>query len=104
MCVDQRPQPAGAAQGQQGIQQLQREAPNMRQNFPARFWLEASVAAVGTLLFVLTLITREWFELLTGIDPDGSSGSVEFTLAAGLLVIAVASAFAARRSYRRMTA
>lgn len=66
---------------------------------PTHFWLEAVVAAVGFLLFVLTLITREWFEALTGLDPDGGNGALEFALAGGLLIVAAASAFLARRTY-----
>jgi hypothetical protein len=76
----------------------------MRRDLPARFWFEAAAAVLGTVLFVLTLVTREWFELLTGIDPDGGSGTLEFALAFGLLIVAIASSFAARRSYRRAIA
>ena len=37
--------------------------------------LETGVAIAAGLLLVLTLITREWIELLTGWDPDGGSGA-----------------------------
>ena len=76
----------------------------MHRELPTRFWFEAVVAALGIALFVLTLITRERFEALTGIDPDGGSGALEFGLAAGVFAIAVISALAARRTYRRATA
>jgi len=66
---------------------------------PTRFWIEAVVAGIGALLFVLTLITREWIEILTGLDPDGGSGAVEFGLAIGLLAVAALSAWFARRTY-----
>jgi hypothetical protein len=68
-------------------------------HLPARFWFEAITAAVGLGLFVLTLFTREWFEALTGLDPDGGNGAMEIALALGLLAISAASAFAARRVY-----
>ena len=56
---------------------------------------------VGLALFVLTLITREWFELLTGLDPDGGSGALEWVLAFGLLAASALSAFAARHHYQQ---
>jgi hypothetical protein len=71
---------------------------------PARFWFESVIAAAGIALLVLTLFTREWFEALTGLDPDGGNGSLEILLAVGLLAISAASTFAARRVYRRVVA
>ena len=56
---------------------------------------------IGLTLFVVTLFTREWFELLTGLDPDGGSGALELGLAFALLAISAASMLAARRDYRR---
>ena len=50
---------------------------------------------------MLTLFTREWFEELTGLDPDGGSGALELALAFALLAIAAASIVAARRTYQR---
>jgi hypothetical protein len=76
----------------------------MKRNLPARFWFEAVTAAVGSILFVLTLITREWIEALTGWDPDGGNGSLELIIALALLAISAASILAARRDYRRSTA
>ncbi len=73
----------------------------MRRHLPTRFWFEATTAVLGLTLFVVTLFTREWFELLTGLDPDGGSGSLEFALALVPLATSAASMLAARRSYRR---
>jgi len=75
----------------------------MSRKLPARFWFEATTAVIGLSLFVLTLFTREWFELLTGLDPDGGSGALEFGLAFALLAISAASMFFARRDYKRAT-
>jgi hypothetical protein len=75
----------------------------MRRDLPRRFWGEAIVAAVGAVLFVLTLFTKEWIELLTGLDPDRGSGAVELALALGLLGVAACSAWLARRSYHTAT-
>jgi hypothetical protein len=73
----------------------------MSRNLPARFWFEAITAVIGLTLFIVTLFTREWFELLTGLDPDGGNGSLELGLALALLAVSATSAFAARRDYRR---
>lgn len=73
----------------------------MHRGLPARFWFEAVTAAIGLVLFVLTLITREWFELLTGLDPDGGSGALEWALALGLLAVSLVSGLAARYHFTR---
>ncbi len=73
----------------------------MSRNLPARFWFEAITAVIGFVLFIATLITREWFEFLTGLDPDGGNGALEATIAFTLLAISAASMFAARRNYQR---
>jgi hypothetical protein len=73
----------------------------MDRRLPTRFWFEAITAVIGLTLFVLTLFTREWFELLTGLDPDGGNGALEIALAFALLAISAASMLAARRDYRR---
>jgi hypothetical protein len=73
----------------------------MRRDLPARFWFEAITGVVGSILFVVTLFSREWFEELTGLDPDGGNGSLEIGLAVGLLALSVTSILAARRDFRR---
>ncbi len=73
----------------------------MHRNLPARFWFEAITAGIGLALFVLTLFTREWIEVLTGWDPDGGNGTLELGLAFALLAISAASMLAARRDYKR---
>ena len=39
--------------------------------------IESGVAILAAALFVLTLISREWIEFLTGWDPDGGSGALD---------------------------
>jgi len=73
----------------------------MTRKLPRRFWLEASLAGLGMVLLVLTMFTREWIELLTGLDPDGGNGAAEFAIVLALLAIAAVSAYFARRDYTR---
>ena len=66
-----------------------------------RFWIEAALALLAAGLFVLTLISREWIELLFGADPDRGDGSLEWTIVAVLLVATAVFAWLARVEWRR---
>jgi hypothetical protein len=71
-------------------------------NASARFWIETGLAVLTGVLFVVTLITREWIELLFGVDPDGGDGSLEWAIVAVLAVLTVAFAALARAEWRRL--
>lgn len=66
-----------------------------------RFYVEIALTAVTAGLAILTLWTREWIEALTGTDPDGGSGSLEWTIVAAFLVVTLLLAAAARAEWRR---
>ena len=74
-----------------------------RSKLPARFWIESITAALGLAALVLTIVSRSWFERLTGFEPDGGNGALELALPVALLAVSAASAFAARRQYVRAT-
>jgi hypothetical protein len=65
------------------------------------FWIEIGLSGAAAVLAIVTLISREWIELLTGWDPDHGSGALEWSLALGLAVIALILAALARFEYRR---
>jgi hypothetical protein len=64
------------------------------------FWLETGLASLCALLAVLTVVGRQWFEALTGLDPDRHSGSLEWGIVCGLLAACVVLVFAARHEWR----
>lgn len=69
----------------------------------ARFCLEAALASAGAVLAALTVLWRDWIEAITGLDPDHHSGSLEWLIAAGLLLLALAAGVAARYERRRVS-
>ena len=66
--------------------------------------IETVVAILAAGLFVVTLISREWIEALTGWDPDNGNGSLEWLIVAVLAVIAVALGLRARSDWRKVQA
>lgn len=68
-----------------------------------RFWVEAGLAVFCTLLFLLTVVSREWIELVFGVDPDHGDGSLEWLLFVALALATVAFSVTARLEWRRGT-
>ncbi len=42
-----------------------------------RFWVETAMALVTGLLFLLTIVWKDWIEHVLNVDPDAHDGSVE---------------------------
>jgi hypothetical protein len=66
-----------------------------------RFWLQSGFSAAALILAVVTLISREWIELLTGWDPDGGNGALEWAIVVALSAAALCFGLAAHREWRR---
>jgi hypothetical protein len=66
-----------------------------------RYWIEIGLGIASGALLLLTLVTREWIELLFRVDPDGGSGAIELMIAASLALVTLAFSALARRERRR---
>ncbi len=61
----------------------------MRNVLRRRFWLETGLAIVTSIVFVLTVVQRDWIEIVFGVDPDSGSGALEWLIVAALLVVTI---------------
>ena len=68
------------------------------------FWLEAGVAAVTGILFIITLIWKNWMEIVFNIDPDKGSGALEWLIVGALLVVTITHFTLAGFEWRRARA
>lgn len=68
------------------------------------FWLEMGIASVTGILFLITLIWRDWIEIVFRIDPDQGSGSLEMIIVGALLVVTLGLFFLAGYQWRRAPA
>ena len=73
----------------------------MRKTLRPLFWLETGMAPITGILFVITLVWRDWIELVFGADPDKSNGSLEWLIVGALLVVTLALFTLAGFEWRR---
>ncbi len=76
----------------------------MRNALRRRFWLETGLAIVTSILFVLTLVQRDWIEIVFGLDPDQGNGTFELLIVGALLVVSIMLFTAASYEWRRTRA
>lgn len=69
-----------------------------------RFWLETVIASITTILFVITLVQRDWIEVVFGIDPDNRNGTLEWLIVGVLLVVTILLFTLASYEWRRARA
>jgi hypothetical protein len=72
------------------------------QGVRSRFWLEAGLSAFAASVLLLSIVRKDWIEVVFGVDPDAGSGAVEAVVAV-LIVAGVAMAIGAGREWRRAT-
>jgi hypothetical protein len=66
-----------------------------------RFYWELVLGIAGILLFVLTLVWKDWIELVLHIDPDAGNGALEHLICAVLLGAVAISGWLTRTEWRR---
>ncbi len=76
----------------------------MRNALRLRFWLEAGMATVTSILFVITLVQGDWIEIVFGVDPDNRNGTLEWLIVGVLLVVTITLFTLASYEWRRARA
>ena len=76
----------------------------MRKALRLRFWLETGLAIVTGILFVITLIQRNWIEVAFGVDPDNGNGTLEWLIVGALLIATIALFTLASYEWRKARA
>ena len=62
------------------------------------------MAIVTSMLSVITLVQRDWIEIVFGIDPDNRGGTLEWLIVGALLVVTIALFTLANYEWRRTRA
>ena len=65
-----------------------------------RFWFETGMAILTSILFAVTLVWRDWIEIVFGIEPDGGSGSLEWLILGVSLGVTIGLFLLARYEWR----
>lgn len=73
------------------------KSPNLR----LRFWLETAGATITGVLLVLTLVWKDWIEVIFGVDPDSGNGSLEWSIVGVMLVLTIVFCTSATYEWRR---
>lgn len=69
-----------------------------------RFQIEVALAALSAFLLVVTLIWKDWLEIVFGIDPDRGSGELEWVIVGLSALAALIFGALARADWKLMRA
>ncbi|MHB8660236.1 MAG: ABC transporter permease [Solirubrobacteraceae bacterium] len=75
----------------------------MRRDLSRLLWFETCAAILSGSLMILTVLWRDWVEVLFGVDPDHHSGSLEWFLLVGSISATALLAVAARHEWNQAT-
>ncbi len=67
-----------------------------------RLRIKIVLAVISLVLAIVTAISAEWIEELTGWEPDGGSGALEWLIVIGFGAAAAILALLARRDVRTL--
>jgi hypothetical protein len=73
----------------------------MKQQLRPSFWIEALLGLGNAALLVMTLVWKDWIEVVFNVDPDAGSGAVEWGVVAVTLILSIAFLMLARSEWRR---
>jgi hypothetical protein len=68
-----------------------------------RFWVEMCMALASAALLVVTVVWRDWIEIVFSVDPDAGSGALEWLVVAVLAAAAIAFSALARSEWKKAT-
>jgi hypothetical protein len=69
-----------------------------------RFWAQTGMALISGVILLMTVLWRDWVEIVFGVDPDSHSGSLEWLIVAVALAVTVSTVALAAREWRRSAA
>jgi hypothetical protein len=73
----------------------------MRKSVRVRFWVELLLAGLSASTLFITLIWKDWIELIFNVDPDQGSGSLEWAIVGALGAVTISTGLLARAEWRR---
>lgn len=73
----------------------------MKERLRTRFWVESALALVSSVVALVTVFRKDWIEAAFDLDPDHSSGAMEWEIVLVAIGFAVAFATLARREGAR---
>lgn len=77
-----------------------RKGQGMKRKLRTIFWWEAVGAVASGVLFIVTLINREWIEVMFGVEPDGGNGTMEWAVVVILAALTLLSGILVGREWR----
>jgi hypothetical protein len=75
----------------------------MKQQLRPLFWIEALLSLGNAILLAMTLLWKDWIEIVFNVDPDAGSGAVEWSIVAVTLLLTIVFVVLARSEWRRST-
>ena len=76
----------------------------MKKSVQIRMWLELILGSITGVLCLITLLSKEWIEIVFGLDPDGGNGMLEWLIVGGLLAATITLFVLARLEWRKSRA
>jgi hypothetical protein len=76
----------------------------MNEKVRTRYRIWAALAVASAALALITLLWKDWIEIVFGVDPDEGSGALEWGITLAFAALAVGTALLARHDWRRWRA